>query len=63
MKNLGYVLLTLSFVLFVMGALSRLMAWEPIRGLAPGTYWKGAMGLAIYAIAGKLVCGDGRRSA
>jgi hypothetical protein len=38
------------------------MAWE-IFSLAPGTYWKGAMGLAIYAIAGKIVCGEGRQGA
>ena len=62
MKNLGYVLLTLSLLLFVVGALSRVLAW-PIGNLAPGTFWKGAMGLAIYAIAGKLVCGEGRQGA
>lgn len=63
MKTACWILLALSALLFVVGASSRLLGQWDTFGLAPGTYWRGAMGLVIYAIALKLLATERREIA
>ncbi len=53
MKRLPWILLVISIVVFVFGAIVRISGAAVFAGLPldPGTYWKGAMALVIYAIA------------
>ena len=63
MKYASWILVALSALLFVVGSSARLLGVGQPLGLTPGTYWKGAMGLAIYAIALKLLGTSGREIA
>jgi hypothetical protein len=52
-KLLPWILLVVSIVVFLIGAVYRLsggavLSWLPMDA---GTYWKGAVGLVLYAIA------------
>ncbi len=55
MKATCWILFSLSVLLFVLGFVSRYAGpWDSL-GQVPGTYWRGAMGLVIYAIALKIL--------
>ena len=62
MKNAYWILFVVSVLLFVLGVLARFPGpWNPF-GQSPGTYWRGAMAMVIYAIALKVLGTNGQAS-
>jgi hypothetical protein len=51
MDKASWTLFWLSVVLMLVGGIDRLTAAPLIEGVAPGTFWKGAIGLVSYSIA------------
>ena len=63
MKATCWTLFSLSVLLFVLGVVSRYAGpWDSL-GYGPVTYWRGAMGLVIYAIALKILGANNGRPA
>jgi hypothetical protein len=56
-KRLPSILLVVSILVFVLGAIVRLSGGAILSGVPmdAGTYWKGAMALVLYAIAFQMV--------
>jgi len=59
MKIAAWVLLAVSGLFFVFGVAARFLPTVTILGQPPLTYWRGAMALAIYAIALKIFRAEG----
>ncbi len=58
MKAAAWLLLCLSILLFVLGVASRFPATHTICGQPPLTFWRGAMGLGLYAMALRMFGGE-----
>ncbi len=59
MKAAAWLLLFLSILLFVLGVVARFPATHTICGQPPLSYWRGAMGLGLYAIALRMLGSEG----
>jgi len=59
MKAAAWLLFCLSVLLFVLGVASRFTGTMTIFGQPPLTFWRGAMGMVLYAIALKVIGTEG----
>jgi hypothetical protein len=62
MKMIAWSLLAVSVLCFVLGVAARYVETITIFGQPPITYWRGAMALALYAVALKIL-GTGAETA
>ena len=61
MKQVGWVLLCVSLILFLLGSYSLFAGVGNFAfNIAPESWWRGAMAAAVYAIAFKILHTDGK---